>query len=246
MAAWRDVRREMHLELNQVRRRSLSRGLRRFAWLLALVVLGVAGFVAFAIVPPWIGILLSNVERPLRRRTALAFLDGLPVVYALALISAIIGTSVLVYLRFRARARGFSVLASSLQARLLLLCASVLLSLLALEAGAAAWRGWLHLSPRLPRIGLRASSADKVARTVPSTGTSSRLSNQFPAQEGGLARPQGRYGSWSSASQAARGALPPLAVGWADRRLATREGISRSSDRGQYVGRGRSHPRDNA
>ncbi len=93
----------------------------------------------------------SAQRRPgarIERQAAIVFLDGLLVVYGPALIVAVVGTLSLLGLRLRARHS----LTRLTQSRFLLLGLSVLPSFLAIEAGAAAWRTWLHHSPRLPAV----------------------------------------------------------------------------------------------
>ncbi|MFI5457832.1 MAG: hypothetical protein ACHRXM_20520 [Isosphaerales bacterium] len=158
----------------------------RSAWLFTLVMMGVFGYTAFELVPPWLGFFLGADRRPLRREAALAFVNGLLVAYVVALIAAVMGTAVLVYLWLQSRSRGAAVPASySLQARQLLLCVSVLLSLLALEAGAAAWRSWLHQSPRLPDVGSPAKAASEGASAFLPTSAGPSLLSQFATQEKG-------------------------------------------------------------
>ncbi len=94
-----EERAHLRLGLSQVTSRSLWPVLRRYAWPVALAV---TGFIALAIVPPWLGVLLSSVPRWLRRNTVLAFLDMALVIYPVAMIGAVIGTAVLLSLRLRA------------------------------------------------------------------------------------------------------------------------------------------------
>jgi len=162
--------------------------LRRAAWLFALATTGVLAYVALELVPAWLGLLLDADTRPLRREAALAFMNGLLVAYVLALIAVVPGTAVLAYVRLRSRSRsrsqGAAVPASyTLQARLLLLCVSVLLSFLALETGAAAWRLWLHQSPRLPDVGSGTGASGEGTSAVLPTGAGSSVSSGFPTQE---------------------------------------------------------------
>jgi len=116
----------------------------------------------------------------LQRQAAILFLDGLLVAYGPALIVAVVGTVVLAGLRLRAR--GTSASRSRLpQARLLLLGVSVLLSFLAIEAGAAAWRAWLHHSPQLPVVTPKPEEARATTDAAPD------LPKRFPAHELGPA-----------------------------------------------------------
>jgi tetratricopeptide (TPR) repeat protein len=148
-----------------------------------LIILIVAAFVAVTILPPWIETLLSAFDRPLRRRVTLAFLDAFPILYAIALISSAGGGALLLFARLRARARGVR-RSSPIQAKLLLLCASVLVSLAALEAGAALWRKWLHESPRLAGVGPAEKEPAKEESAVPLTGTAPTLRGQLPTRDG--------------------------------------------------------------
>jgi hypothetical protein len=174
------------LELNLVRNSWLRPRLVRAAWLVTLAILGVVGFIGVEIGPLWLRLSLSTDWRSIGRQTALAFVNGLMVAYVPALIGTVVGTAILAYLRLRSLSRGFSVAASRpLQARLLLLCASALLSLLALEASAAAWRFWLHRFPRLPHVGSPPKTAGKDASAVSLPGAAPSLSSRFPAQVAG-------------------------------------------------------------
>jgi hypothetical protein len=158
-------------------------GRERITRLAALVVLVVAGFVGGAIVPLWIRTLLGSVNRAVRRQATTAFLDVLLVLYVVSLISSIALASVLVYFRLRGRARCVSAPASRLQAKLLLLSTSVLVSLVVLEAGAAGWRLWLHRSPRLSVLDSGANTAGRSG--VPLTGTAPYLPVRLPTRDPG-------------------------------------------------------------
>jgi tetratricopeptide (TPR) repeat protein len=139
--------------------------LARLVRLLPLIALGVGGYAALQLAPGWFGMLMSQPPAALRRPAVLLFIDVLLIVYPLAILASILGTVVLVWLRLRARSHRKHVGAqrssrSQLQARLLLLCVSTLLSLGAFEAGAAIWRLKLHQAPDLtaavpPRGSLR-------------------------------------------------------------------------------------------
>jgi Tetratricopeptide repeat len=161
---------EAHLQPNPAGNSKLWRTLR----LVLLVVAGVGGYVAYALAPPWLGFPNGAQARALQRQTALLFLDGLLAAYGPALFMAVVGTVAQAGLRLRARATPAS--RSRLpQARFLLLSTSVLLSLLALEAGAAAWRAWLHHSPQLPAVTPNPEEAQATTDADP------ELPTRFPA-----------------------------------------------------------------
>jgi tetratricopeptide (TPR) repeat protein len=129
--------------------------LARVVRLASLIALGVGGYAAYQLLPSWSQILSSREAAAVRRHAGVLFVDVLLIAYPLAILASILGTVVLVCLRVRARSHGGRRKAeparskSQLQARLLLLCVSTMLSLAAFEAGAAAWRSKLHESPNL-------------------------------------------------------------------------------------------------
>ena len=135
---------ESPVQLNPARNSKLWRTL----GLVLLVVAGVCAYLVWALPPPWLRFRRGAWTRALERQAAIVFLDGLLVVYGPALIVAVVGTLSLLGLRLRARHS----LTRLTQSRFLLLGLSVLLSFLAIEAGAAAWRAWLHHSPKLPAV----------------------------------------------------------------------------------------------
>ena len=137
-------------ETGPVRRSLLVRIVR----LILLVALGVGGYAAYQLVPAWLGFLVGSDSDPLRKWAGLHFVEAMLFAYPLALAASTLGTVVLVFVivrsRSRARRGGFSAaVGTSLRARLLVLCLSSLLSLAALEAGAALWRSRLHQNPEL-------------------------------------------------------------------------------------------------
>ncbi len=171
---------EAHLPANHVKGPSNRRTVR----MIVLVALGLVGFVGYELVPALIGLGLGNNTRSLRRQAALAFMNGLLIAYVVTLVAAIVGTAVLFYLLVRSRKRGKPVAASRrLQLRLLLLCASTLLSLAFLEAGAAMWRSWLHQSPKLPAAEASTKPATLPPPIRPHTGGEPTLSTEFPSQK---------------------------------------------------------------
>jgi hypothetical protein len=101
--------------------------------------------VAALVGPGW----FSEQPREFRRAAIEISLHGLSVVHALILVAGFAGTSLfawLVLLAWRKRARPPSI------ERGLLLGLSCLVAVFGLEAGAAAWRVWLHRLPRLPTV----------------------------------------------------------------------------------------------
>ncbi len=130
---------------------------RRVIGLLMLIALGVGGYAASQLGPVWFGFLSGRETAALRRQAVTLFVDGLLIVYPLALLVSAVGAVLLIYLGVRSRSRRRSddvrtSSRSSLQARLLLLCFSTLVSLAALEMGAAVWRSRLNRSPDLPAV----------------------------------------------------------------------------------------------
>src|SRR5262245_58054236 len=103
----------------------------------------------FAIGSPWLWVLEDLLRRVSRRQLAIIYLDGLLLGYALALAAAVVSIVGVVFMQLGARC-GAS--ARGAQARLLAFGVSVLLSLLALDGGAAAWSAWRERSPSLPRL----------------------------------------------------------------------------------------------
>ena len=163
----------------------------RMLRLIALIALGVAGYVAYQLGPAWLGVLLGDDTAALRKQAGLYFVDIMLFAYPLALSASTLGTIVLVFLIFRARSRsaprGFSGDArKSLQPRLLLLCVASLLSLGALEAGAALWRSRLHQSPELPMVIPPPSMPDAEGTAVdPRKNGEPALPSRFDEREGG-------------------------------------------------------------
>jgi hypothetical protein len=94
------------------------------------------------------------------RRAAIGFLDGLAIVYSSILVAALVSVCVLTLRRSRGSL-------SPALARMVLLSTSVILSLVAAEAGTEFCRAWLHRVPRLP-------SAQSVEGTLGTGPDSSR------------------------------------------------------------------------
>jgi hypothetical protein len=128
-----------------------------------LVILGVGGYAAYQLAPGF-QLLSARQAAPLRRIAGVMFVDALLIAYPLALLASILGTvvlSCLIVSRRRQEDRGGARASPKhgLQARLLLLCVSTILSLAVFEAGAALWRAKLHQSPELTSsIGPHAAS----------------------------------------------------------------------------------------
>ena len=110
-----------------------------------LVAIGVFGYAGFELLPSWFPLWKATHVRWLMRHAAILFLDGLAIVYIPVFVAALISACVVAFRRVRGRL-------SPVWARVLLLNTSMVLSLLALEAGAACWHAWLHRSPRLPSV----------------------------------------------------------------------------------------------
>jgi Tetratricopeptide repeat len=158
---------------------------RRVIRLIAMITLGLVGFLAFELGPSWLIVGLGANSRSLRREAVLVFMNVLLVAYIVTLITASAGTAVLSYLWTRLRKRGWPLAtARHLQLRWLLLCTSTLLSLGILEAGAAMWRTWLHRSPKLPSVELGTTSTAPAAPTIPHIGGDPALSSQFSSENG--------------------------------------------------------------
>jgi tetratricopeptide (TPR) repeat protein len=143
--------------------------------LVLVAALCVAGYALFELAPAWSQSLSGRETALLRRQSATLFINTLSIVYPLTLLASVAGALVLVYLRVRARSlsrrRRYPDLAKNrLQARLLLLCCSTLLSLAILEVGAAAWQSHLNRTPDLPAVVAQQESAGESDRNL-SDGT---------------------------------------------------------------------------
>ena len=130
---------------------------RRVIALLLLIALGVGGYAASQLGPAWFGSLSGRETAALRKQSAILFVDGMLIAYPLAVLASVLGAVVLTYLGVRRRSQrrpdgSRPAQRNPLQMRLLLLCFSTLLSLAALEAGAALWRSRLNRSPDLPAV----------------------------------------------------------------------------------------------
>jgi tetratricopeptide (TPR) repeat protein len=98
--------------------------------------------------PDFVELAWIQLPDEFRRRTASLYLDALLVGYGLALVGSI--GLILVGLALRRLSRGDA--PGRRQARLLALGVAILLSLLALDVGAAAWSAWQRRMPRLPEF----------------------------------------------------------------------------------------------
>src|SRR5262245_128833 len=110
--------------------------LARVGRLVLLIALGVGGYALFLIAPAWFRILSGDQMAALRRQAGVLFVDAVLIAYPLALLASVLGAVVLIVLRMRAHSHsdhgGAQASSKSrLQARLLLLCVSTLLSLAA-------------------------------------------------------------------------------------------------------------------
>jgi lysophospholipase L1-like esterase len=155
---------------------------RTAARLAVLVIVGVSGYVAIELLPSWLPLWQPTHARWLRRRVAIAFLDGLAIVYSPVFVAAFVTATVLAL----GRSRGPL---SPPRARVLLLSTSVVLSLLALEAGAAVWHAWLHRSPILPSARPTESTiaADADRSRDLTTGAAPDLTNRLSSAKSGIA-----------------------------------------------------------
>ena len=115
------------------------------AWLAAAIVLF---FLVCASLPWFVEAFKSAFPRTLRRNMVVGVIDGLLVTYALLLISLVLGLVILVGVVVRHRRSRWR---DPSLGRLLLLDLSLLIGLTGLEVAAAAWVGWLHRDPALPR-----------------------------------------------------------------------------------------------
>jgi hypothetical protein len=117
---------------------------------LFLVAVGVLAGVAWLLWPDLLEVTWIQLPSEFRRRTASLYLDAMLVGYALALAGSIgLIAGVLAMRRLsRADAPG----RRRRQIRLLAVGVAMLLSVLALDIGAAAWNAWQRRMPRLPEL----------------------------------------------------------------------------------------------
>jgi hypothetical protein len=124
------------------------------AGLAVALALGVIAYVTYDLFPPWLRHAQDADARWLQRTVAIGFLDGLLVAYGISAMFAVVGMLILVLSWRRTAGRW-----NDVRPRLLVLGISVLVSLVALELGAAAWQTWLHRKPRLPAVGRQVNVA---------------------------------------------------------------------------------------
>ena len=129
-----------------------------------LVAIALAGYAFFQLTPVWFQNPTAREKAQMRRQAATLFVDVLLIAYPVTLCAAVLGASVLMYLKVRARTssirrRDPDVPKILWQSRLLLLCCSTLLGLAICEAGAAAWRSRLNRSPVLPSLAAQKEKA---------------------------------------------------------------------------------------
>jgi hypothetical protein len=124
----------------------------RFQWrrLVRLLVTAVGillAYFAWLLLPPWLNLLWSHVPYTYQRKFTIGLLDGLLVIYVLALVAAALGLLVLGVALGRS---GWEALRRRSLGRLTLFCFSMAMSLAMLELGSAAWYRWLHRTPTAP------------------------------------------------------------------------------------------------
>jgi hypothetical protein len=117
---------------------------------LALVTAGVLAVVAWMLGPDWRELAWIQLPYEFRRRAAFLYLDALLVGYAAALVGSVglIGGVLAMRTLSRADAPG----RRRRQVRRLALGIAILLSVLALDLGAAAWSTWNRRPPQLPEL----------------------------------------------------------------------------------------------
>ncbi len=160
---------------------SSARWRRALRWLVSAVAI-TAAFVILAIVPHWL-LLGAPSARELRHFLTITFLDALVVAYSLAVATALIGAVALTLTLGHAalrRPRPLGPARGLLRARLWLLCISLWLGLMLLEAGAWAWTVWLRRTPRLPEVGATASATSK--GDAPTKARASQAHPRLPTQ----------------------------------------------------------------
>ncbi len=151
---------------------------RRWLRLLALGVAISVGFVAAVTAAYW---LQDHLPRRTIWQAKLYFLIGLELVFGLIGLVTLLLTPILGLLLYRARTRRPE---HSAGTRLLLLCVSMLLSLVAGEAAAAVWWHRLHRSSALPVGGWRQIQARQTDPELPAAPEKTRLPAEFPDETG--------------------------------------------------------------
>jgi hypothetical protein len=165
---------------------------RRLVRALLLIAAGMLIVVAWMLGRDLIELAWSSLPNAARRRAAILYLDVLLIGYAVALVAAIglIAGALAMSKWWRADARR-----RRRRVRLLALGVAILLSLLALDAGAAAWSAWQQRTPRLPDLPSRSGAGAKTT-----AGTDE--------PESGLTRPEGE----DAATTAPPAPVPPGAL----------------------------------
>ena len=156
---------------------------RRIVGGLLLVAAGVLAVMAWILGPAYLELFWSGLPPEFTRRAAFLYLDALLIGYAVAMavaIGLIVGVLVM-----RKRRRPDDPVRRRRQVRLLALGVSILLTLLALDVGAAAWSAWQRRPPRLPEQLFRPGPGGPNGATgelVPMpAGPTPTLPSQFPA-----------------------------------------------------------------
>jgi hypothetical protein len=170
-----------HGQRTTMKRHSGPRRAVRRIGLLVFPILALAGYMVGA---PWLALLWDLVPPASRRQLAIIYLDGLLVGYAAAVVAAAALVAVVGLLRLlpgRSSSRGRA------QARLLAVGITVVLSVLALDGGAAAWSAWLHRTPSLPDLGSGSDARGGAAPERRSEGAKPVLPDQFPTSRAATA-----------------------------------------------------------
>ena len=229
-------------EESSERRPTRAFGLKRVLRSSLLVALGVGGYTAYQLGPGYL-LLSDRQAAALRRQAGVFFVDVLLILYPLALVASLLGAVVLIGVLIRTRASS----RKRWQPRLLLLCVSTLMSLAALEAGAALWRAKLHESPDLraadlPRGSVRDGESVASPRSDdpklpalsgrPHEGSPGRVAPIRILVIGESSARGEPYHPWLSVAQIAAWRLEKIVAG----RLRP----------GRHVGRRRGDPRDDA
>ncbi|MGP0065261.1 MAG: tetratricopeptide repeat protein [Isosphaeraceae bacterium] len=121
------------------RSKRIVAGLRLLAIAVPIAVLATAA----TVLPGWIPVL----PRAVRRGIVEAALRGVLIGYSGLVLAALIGTPMMVWLASRSRRQG-RIRPAILRG--FAACLVCLVSLVVLEVGSAAWRGWMHRFPALP------------------------------------------------------------------------------------------------
>jgi hypothetical protein len=157
---------------------------RRIVVGLLLVAAGVLAVVAWILGPDYLDLFWSRLPHEFTRRAAFLYLDALLIGYAVAMavaIGLIVGVLVM-----RKRRRPDDPRRRRRQIQLLALGVSILLTLLALDAGAAAWSAWQRRPPRLPELLFRPGPSGPMGELVPlPSGPTPTLPSRFPTDGAG-------------------------------------------------------------